>query len=103
MGCDGKTNYLKEKKKKKFSKIKLYRDKAFVFMIQYGARRGQHNASTCDGWHFVNDSIYSSEMPLNACTQWGLGRKNAGGASLCNLVKWLHINVTLILLLSLNP
>lgn len=41
-------------------------------------------------------------MPLNGCTQWGLARKNAGGASLCNLVKRLHINVTLILLLSLN-
>lgn len=90
------------KKKRKFSKIKLYRDKAFVFMIQYGAQRGQHNASTCDGWHFVNDPINSSEMPLNACTQWRLGRKNARGASLCNLVKQLYINVTLIPLLSLN-
>lgn len=56
----------KQTTQEKVVQNKTFQGHSFSIHDSMQAPREQDNASTCDGWHFVNDAIISSDMQLNA-------------------------------------
>lgn len=56
----------KQTTQEKVVQNKTFQGHSFSIHDSIQAPREWDNASTCDGWHFVNDAIISSNMRLNA-------------------------------------